>query len=154
MQIGRPPKLFSNEQVHALGEDLINWITNEGKGNIQFVRWYFIKHNMLKGDWKELKQRESFRPYHELAISLMAENVALNEDIPQSYGNRYLCYYDKDLHEFEEENRDRESQRRRVEKQDDGSEAVKKLEVLGEFFSKVHSMPKPTEDKEPSPDRS
>lgn len=110
--IGRPPSTISEEKLHELGMDLLKWVATEGKGNIQFVRWYHSKHQLHKLDWKNLKKRESFRPYYDLAVQFMIENIVLNKDIAQSYGNRYLCYYDEDLLEYEEAVKDRDAKRK------------------------------------------
>ena len=135
MPAGAPPKTFSNEEVHELGVSLLTWLNGEGRGNIQFVRWYFLEHGMTKEDWKNLKKRDQFRPYYEIALSFITENVILNKDIPQSYGNRYLCYYDHDLLEHEEALKDRDAQRGKEVKQTVNVEQLNTLAACLERFS-------------------
>jgi hypothetical protein len=143
--IGRPPKLFSKEQCVELGKDLIEWIKGEGANGTQFVRWYWDKHFMFKKDWKELKQRESFRPYYEMAQQKMAENISLNNKIAQSYGNRYLCYYDPDLLEHEEAKKDRQAKRDQKDKIEISLEDWEKFKAIQKFLV---TETQPSENKE------
>lgn len=145
---GRNPETFSNEEVHKLGESLLVWLNGAGKGNIQFVRWYFLEHSMTKDDWKNLKKRIEFRPYYELALNFITENIILNKDIAQSYGNRYLCYYDKDLLEFEEELKDRDAQRGKEVKQTINVEQLNSLAACLEKFSQKRVISEDTKDEE------
>jgi hypothetical protein len=151
MRLGRPPETISEEEVHALGEDLLIWIAAEGKGCIQFVRWYFGKHNLTVDDWRNLKKRDSFRPYHELAMKLISENVVTNKDIPQSYGNRYLCYYDRDLLEHEEAIKDRDANRGKDEKKNINAD---QLHLLADCLSRFSALNKPSKDREVSENHS
>ena len=109
--MARHPEEISDEKLHELGKDLLLWVQTEGRHHIQFVRWYYAKHNLSSDSWRNLKKRNEFRPYHELAMKIMSENIVLNKEIAQSYGNRYLCYYDRDLLEHEEEIKDKDAQR-------------------------------------------
>jgi hypothetical protein len=136
----RPPETISEAQLHALGSDLLIWANSEGKGNTQFVRWYYVKHGLTKDDWRNLKKRESFRPYHELAMNMMAENITLNDNVAQSYGNRYLCYYDKDLLDHEEAIKDRDAARSKKDKVEVSMEEWLKLQAL------LSSLGKPTSE--------
>lgn len=149
--VARHPEEISHEKLHELGEDLLIWITTEGKGNIQFVRWYFGKHGLSVESWKNLKKREEFRPYHDLAIKLMSENVVLNKDIAQSYGNRYLCYYDKDLMEHEEAIKDRDATRGK-----EGSHKIngEQLQLLADCFARFSQKAQPSKDTEASENHS
>ena len=76
---GRPPNLFSTEEVIELGKDLLAWIeSSAGKETLIWVDWYYNKHNMFRHDWKSLIQRPQFLPYYELARQIMAKNIKLN----------------------------------------------------------------------------
>lgn len=120
--VGRPPKLYLNEDLPKMGEDLIKWLENEGRYQFMFEPWYFRIHGMFRKDWKELIQRETFRPYYEIARKIMASNMVMNKDVPQSYGNRYLGLYDDEVHHHEEDIRDKEAARKNL---DEDSEAIK-----------------------------
>jgi len=112
MPAGRPPNLFSSEELIDLGKDLLAWMdSSEGKNVIIWVDWYHYRHGMFRTDWKALIQREEFLPYYDLARQKMAQNISLNNKIAQSYGNRYLHRYDDELGADEETARDREAKR-------------------------------------------
>lgn len=142
--MGRPPNLFSAEQVVELGKDLISWLNSkEGKSNAQWVNWYFLKHDMFREDWHALIKREDFRPYYNCARQLMANNIMLNKDIAQSYGNRYLHRYDDELNDDEEAARDREAIRGKEQKQSINTE---QLQAVADCLSRFHSRAQPSED--------
>ena len=103
VKVGRPPNLFSGEQVNELGKDLLIWLENEGKDYFMFEYWYYNKHGMFRADWKALIQRTEFLPYYEVARKKMSHNMVQNKDVPQSYGNRYLGLYDDHIKEYEAE---------------------------------------------------
>lgn len=103
MPAGRPPELFSDEEVIELGKDLVSWLEGDGKEEFMFEDWYFKKHNMFRSDWKSLIQRLKFLPYYEIARKKITTNMVKNKDIAQSYGNRYLGLYDNDVRDHEKE---------------------------------------------------
>lgn len=100
---GRPGKLVSTEDLHELGKDLLDWLDNPvtGANEIYFVGWYYDRHGLFRDDWKKLTQRDLFRPYYEIALKKMVRNIVKNENLAQSYGNRYLGMYDVDLRAHE-----------------------------------------------------
>jgi hypothetical protein len=136
---GRPPKLFTSEELPSLGEDLLHWVYNEGKENLMFVDWYFVKHGMTLQDWKELTQRPGFREHYEIARRKLAENVVKNKDIPQSYGNRYLGLYDRDVHDYEKEVKTEEAAIKNKEA-NDFKELAENLQKMGSFLDRWKSM--------------
>ena len=136
----RPQRKFTDDEVIAFGEDLLDWVDNQGKDQFMFVDWYYNRHRLFRSEWKTLIQRVCFLPYYEIARKKLTSNIVKNKEIAQSYGNRYLCMYDDELHGFEEDNKDKESERRISEKQHEPtvsltlSDLVKKGE--GEKFIK------------------
>lgn len=136
---GRPPILYEREELPPLGEDLLEWVDTDGKESLMFVEWYHNKHGMFLQDWKELIQRPDFRPYYDIARRKLASNVVKNKDIPQSYGNRYLGMYDRDVHDYEQEVRELEAALK-DKKSSDFGELAENLQKMGDFFEKVRSM--------------
>lgn len=110
MPAGRPPKLFTREQVEELGKDLLRWVLENPK-EFMWVSWYYNK-GMLRGDWEALVQRDEFLGYYETARLFITQNMILNKDVAQSYGNRYLGLYDNSLRDHEESIKDADSKRK------------------------------------------
>lgn len=150
---GRPPKLFTAEEVHILGQDLLQWIeSEESKKTIIWVDWYWNKHQMFRSDWKSLIQRPEFLPYYELARQKMASNITFNDKIPQSYGNRYLHKYDDQLQDFEEANRDKEAARKKSSITSEAMDlAVTQMQSL---LTSLRSSKRIAEDKAPEVEHS
>ena len=112
---GRIPEKCTDDEVVELGKDLLDWLDREGKEEIHFEPWFYGKHKMFRDDWKNLIQRKYFLPYYKIARKKIMGNVIKNKEIPQSYGNRYLNYYNDEMLEHEEGIRDREAKRRLTE---------------------------------------
>lgn len=148
---GRPPKLFTSEEATALGEDLLRWVGQEGLGTLVWVDWYYDMHKMFRDDWKALVQRPEFLPYYEIARKKMTRNITLNDNIPQSYGNRYLNYYDDELLSHEEGIKDRDASRGKEGKQNVNAE---QLQLLADCLSRFQQRAKPSEDTKASESRS
>jgi len=139
---GRPPKLFTTEEAIALGEDLLRWVGQEGLGTLVWVDWYYDVHKMFRADWKSLVQRPEFLPYYEIARKKMTRNITLNDNIPQSYGNRYLNYYDDELLSHEEGIKDRDAMRGKDGKQNVNAE---QLQLLADCLARFQQKAKPSE---------
>src|SRR5215831_15406541 len=137
-KLGRPPKYFSDDKCHQLGQDLLSWLDDPkgGKEQIFFVRWYYHKHGMFRDDWKALIQREIFLPYYEIARKVMVENLMRNEDIYQSYGGRYLAMYDDELRADEEAVKDREAARN-TKVPENSPDFMKNLALIDQFFQQL-----------------
>jgi hypothetical protein len=148
---GRPPKLFTTEETIVLGEDLLRWINQEGSGTLVWVDWYYDLHKMFRDDWKALVQRPEFLPYYEIARKKMTRNITLNDNIPQSYGNRYLNYYDDELLEHEEGIKDRDASRGKDGKQNINQE---QLQILADCFARFSQRGQPSKDIVTSENRS
>lgn len=145
MVAGRPGKLFTDEEVVALGKDLLAWLeSKEGKNNLMWVDWFYNKHNMFRDDFKSLVQRKEFFPYYEVARQIMAKNIVLNNKIAQSYGNRYLAKYDDELLDHEESIKDRDVKRGKELSQNVNVEQLNSLAACLERFSQKRQI---SEDK-------
>jgi len=138
-KVGRPPKLFQSEELEGLGLDLIHWLKHEGKQELMFVDWYYDRHNMFRHDWLDLINRPEFRTYYEIARRIMAKNIIKNKDIPQSYGNRYLAIYDRDVYDHEKEIKVQEAALKKSDV-NDFAELGSNLQKLGEFLERLRSM--------------
>lgn len=141
---GRPPNFFTSEEVTELGKDLLAWVeSNEGKSTLIWVDWYWDKHQLFRQDWKSLIQRPEFLPYYQMARQKLARNIVLNDDIPQSYGNRYLHLYDDTVLEHEEAIKDRDAMRGQDQKQNINAE---QLQLLADCLSRFSQRGQPSKD--------
>jgi len=150
--MGRTPYIYSDEEAAELGEDLIRWLKSpEGKSNAMWVNWYFLKHSMFREDWHALIKRSIFRPYYECARQLMANNIMLNKEIAQSYGNRYLHRYDDELNKDEEDARDREAARNKEQKQ---SVNADQIQIVVDSLARFQRKAQPSVDIKDAESRS
>lgn len=141
---GRPPNFYTIEEVIELGKDLVSWVeSSEGKSTLIWVDWYWDKHNMFRPDWKALIQRPEFLPYYQLARQKLARNIVLNDNIPQSYGNRYLNLYDDSVLEHEEAAKDRDATRGKDGKQNINAE---QLQILSDCLLRFSQKAQPSKD--------
>lgn len=115
---GRPPiEGWDNDAVKALGEELLKWMDDCDNGvyntPIHLSDFYFdIKHLFIY-EWKCILQRECFLPYYEKAKLWLSKKIILNKEVQQSYGNRFIGMYNRELHEFEEQKLDRQAERQK-----------------------------------------
>lgn len=101
---GRPPKSISDEMVHKLGQELVEWIRARMEGKkppYHLTEWYFLEKNMLYSDWDDLRLRKDFRQYYDLALEMMTLATMQNEKLSTAYGSRFLGVYSKDLRNHE-----------------------------------------------------
>lgn len=99
---GRPPVQFTDEEVHAIGQELLEWLDEaEEKGFWHISDFYWSKKRMLLQDWVELKNRLGFKSYYEAAVARMARLTMSNKEMHTSYGNRFLGMYSAELRQFE-----------------------------------------------------
>lgn len=106
MAAGRPPKVYSDEDVIALGEDLISWIRkkyNEKDMPVHLTEWYSLEKDILYPDWDNIRKRKEFLKYYESALDLMVLCTQKNQNLETAYGSRFLGVYSKDLRKHERE---------------------------------------------------
>lgn len=115
---GRPPQKVLDDRLEELGKDLVEWIKDPkgGRHEINWVKWYHLKHGLTPSDWTNLQNRQGFRMYYNVAKQIMTSNIVSSKEIHHSYGHRYISLYDPELHEHEEHKQDLQSKRRIREK--------------------------------------
>jgi hypothetical protein len=128
---GRPPLKIPDEDLDALGHDLLDWLDTVGSNKAFFQDWYFDKHGLTRGDWKSLIQRQGFLPYYEIARLKMTRNLMYG-DLDKGYVHRYLGLYDDQLHDHEEGVKDREAGRKKLDSTN--------LQALAEGFGRMQSF--------------
>jgi hypothetical protein len=103
---GRPPKYGSNEEMIALGEELIGWLLKKREKK-QFVthlsEFYVFEKDMSRSEWRAIRQRIEFLPYYEKALDIMSYFTINNKDLSTAYGSRYLSLYCGELRDHEKE---------------------------------------------------
>lgn len=108
---GRPPNQgFSEKEVIALGEELIEWI-NDPKINaddkiVHLSQWYSYIKNIRPKEWDALQKRDCFLPYYEKAMRWMGNKLLTNKAVPPAYGSRFIGIYFRDVHGHEKEIKD------------------------------------------------
>jgi len=104
---GRPPKHFTDEQVTALGEEMLMWMEeqdNDPKSDVVHLsEWYSEVKGIFPPQWDDLTRRDSFSAYHKAAKLWMGKRLMKNKNLQSSYGNRFLGIYFSEIkaHEIE-----------------------------------------------------
>ena len=102
--MARPPDYESNEELIELGEDILKWIQDTWNDDrIVHLSQYYIPKGYCRSSWKNIIQRQAFLPYYEQVIEALGTKMLTNSKFPQSYGNRFLPVYFKDIRESERE---------------------------------------------------
>ena len=145
---GRPPTYQSKEEAIQLGKDLVEWIKSEEfKKAVHLSDFYLYKKDLGPKEWEAIIKRDYFRCYYEKALIAMSTQIMKNRDLAQSYGGRFLAMYEKDLHRFEEENRDRESARRSRENVLNNDDVAKKFQELRKICPSPYQKTETSEGK-------
>ena len=100
---GRPPQLFTNEEVIEIGEELLKWLeeVKDDEKIVHLSQFYITKYNMAPSEWKVLSDRQCFAAYYEKAIKSMGVKIMTNKRLSESYGNRFLPIYMNEVKEHE-----------------------------------------------------
>lgn len=103
--MARPPIYGTNEELEALGKEMLQWIEDkEDDEKIVHLSQFYIKvKDMCRSEWRSIRQRAAFLPYYEKALELLGCKMITNSKLPQSYGNRFLPVYFSDVRESERE---------------------------------------------------
>lgn len=103
--MARPLKYYSEEELEALGKEMLLWI-KEHKEDSTFVsmsNWYSEVKEIHRSAWHSIRQHPTFLQYYERAMDFMESKTLCNKDLPTAYGSRYLGLYSKDLRDHEKE---------------------------------------------------
>jgi len=103
---GRPPNPgFSDEEVIALGEELMRWCeeqdNNEKSDVVHLSEWYSEIKKIAPSQFESLRGRPCFVDYYERAIKWMGKRILKNTKMPSAYGSRFLGIYFREVKEHE-----------------------------------------------------
>lgn len=98
-----------DKELIKLGEDLVKWAAEKKEGELRcrWCEWFSRKHFFVRAQWKHMIEKDSFRPYYEMAKSYLGEKW-IDGTIHQSIAQRYLRLYDPELSEEEDKVADAE----------------------------------------------
>ncbi len=105
---GRPANPgFSDEEVIALGEELLKWCqeqdNNEKSDVVHLSEWYSEIKRIAPSQFEAMKLRSCFVGYYEKAMKWMGKRILKNTKMPSAYGSRFLGIYFKEVKEHEME---------------------------------------------------
>lgn len=132
---GRPPNPgYSDEELVALGEELLVWIKECDDTKFEVVhlsQFYSELKEMPRTQWQSICLRDCFKPYYDRARDWIGKRILLNKDMPTAYGSRFLGIYFNEVREHEmkvvEHKVDYEIKKRA----DLLNSATKEMEILG-----------------------
>jgi hypothetical protein len=135
---GRPRiiSLPPNETI-KLGQELVIWATEKtSEIRTSFCFFYNLKKGITYKEWKELKQKQEFRPYYEKARAALAQKLH-SQALEKGLSHRYIRMYDQEM--AENENQD---------KQDDlDRELEQKKRLIDHQASKENKNISPIQDQ-------
>jgi len=102
---GRPTELFTDDEIDQLGKDLLAWMEEKDQKNEPVVflsLFYSNEKSILREEWQALSRCKRFLPYYEKATSWLSTRLLTKNQIKESYGNRVITMYCKDLDSHEE----------------------------------------------------
>lgn len=104
---GRPyNEGFSNEEIIQIGKDLLTWIKecDEKKSEVVHLSQFYSElKEICYSQWQSIIRRDCFLPYYDRAREWMGKRILNNKELPQSYGNRFLGIYFKEIKDNERE---------------------------------------------------
>jgi len=105
-RMGRPPKQFTQEDVIAIGERLLQWMKDcDADPNCDVVHlseFYSEKEGIARTDWHDkICSKEYFHQYYDQARDWMLKRTMKNKNLPTAYGSRFLGLYSKQIREAE-----------------------------------------------------
>ena len=98
---GAPPKYHTDEQVHQLGKELLEWLKDSNNDVWHLSDWYYGVKEMLYPEWEALRHRVEFLQYYKSAVQLMGTLMMKNTKMPTAYGSRFLNIYFAEVREIE-----------------------------------------------------
>lgn len=100
---GRPPRYFTEEEVHELGRKLLAWMHDCDKKKEKIVHlssWYYEHEELTPKEWGALQERPSFSDYYKRALTWVGVRL-IKSDIPAAYVSRFLGIYFKEVRDYE-----------------------------------------------------
>ena len=104
MPAGRPRTTsFSEEEMIALGEEMVAFVKKNKKTILHLSEWYTIEKGFIYREWKTFIQKEEFLPYYEQALKLIGiKYVDKSSNVRDGISNRWQRVYFDDLREKED----------------------------------------------------
>lgn len=137
------PKDIPDEEVIQMGIDLLKWIDQVEKlpkeqydQILHLSIFYRVEKDLCRSEWKTYIARCCFFPYYEKAMEWLANKLMMNKIIRESYGNRLLGMYLKDLNEFEREAKKFEYQ---LKKEISDTQHINWIHAIHELSERKHS---------------
>ncbi len=114
MPAGAPRTVsFSPEEMIALGEEMIAYVTEHRKEMLHLSQWYSIEKMFTDKQWETFVDRAEFIPYYEKALKLVGLNyLDKNSNVRDGISNRWQRVYFRDLRKREDADADEESTRK------------------------------------------
>ena len=100
---GRPSIYYSDEEVHELGKELLEWLEQTNENVWHLSDWYYGVKKMLHPEWETLRQRKDFLRYYKIALERMGTFMMKNQKMPTAYGSRFLSLYFAEVRQHEKE---------------------------------------------------
>lgn len=110
--IGRPhASKYTDQELQELGSEMLSWMklmddtpnSELKKPIVHLSQWYSEIKRIPRSEWETIRQRESFVAYYEQALEWIGVRTLCNQNMAQSYGNRFLSLYFKDVKQEERE---------------------------------------------------
>ena len=104
MAAGRPRTVsFSEEEMIALGEEMVAFVKKNKKTILHLCEWYTIEKGFIYREWKTFIQRAEFIPYYEQALKIIGlKYVDKSSNVRDGISNRWQRIYFDDLRERED----------------------------------------------------
>lgn len=103
----------TDEQMIALGQEMVAYVTKNHKTILHLSQWYTIEMGFTYNEWKTFIQREVFIPYYEQALKIVGmKYLDKNSNVRDGISNRWQRIYFGDLKEGENEDADAEAARK------------------------------------------
>ncbi|MDE1970983.1 MAG: hypothetical protein KGI50_05410 [Patescibacteria group bacterium] len=98
-------KVWTDEEVIALGEELLIWMQKNDKNKdiVHASNFYGAEKGIPKSEWKKILQRAYFLPYYEQLLEWLGRKLINNRNISTRIADRFIDMYLTDLLDHEKE---------------------------------------------------
>lgn len=94
---------FSEDQMIALGEEMVEYVKKNKKTILHLCEWYTIEKGFTYNEWKNFIQKAEFLPYYEQALKIVGlKYVDKSSNVRDSISQRWQRIYFGDLREGED----------------------------------------------------